>query len=251
MTDRHRSWLPWEIAEQAVARAAVTQIVEEWATEWFAAKPFGAAEWRAARGAVPTLVDAAGEWIRRGAGVALHLPSNTLAELVGLALQLDPQSIDTTDSDQQLQQAFGRRMMQDLAERFDQRIAPDGGLETAGQGHLELTLAQQDSRQIMRLYLPFAALVALHRAARPLKAGNVPLTAMTTALADTPVPVRAFLGSATVNLEDLRGLSAGDTLVLSTLLADGIAVAAGRTDAVFASAELLQEDQRLVLRLNP
>jgi flagellar motor switch/type III secretory pathway protein FliN len=74
---------------------------------------------------------------------------------------------------------------------------------------------------------------------------------MTTALADTPVPVRAFLGSATVNLEDLRGLSAGDTLVLSTPVAHGVAVAAGRADAVFASAELLQEDQRLVLRLNP
>ena len=43
------------------------------------------------------VVSCSSDWVRRNNGVALHLPSNSQTDLVGLALQLDPHQIDLTE----------------------------------------------------------------------------------------------------------------------------------------------------------
>lgn len=223
MSPSVRQWLPPQIAERPVIRSTLDMAVSAWSERWFAGATVSVSRThQTGRRAVSgEIVMVMGE-----SAVRLKLVGEGRTRLAGLALDMVIERLELTESDRRLVEGVARDVMDDLLRTLhtalglpcegEARSVPDGPIPHGG---LDVFLAEGAGPDLAVMTLPLSDLVAVRLAAMPApRRPQTPLGALSDAVAEAAVPLRARLGAARLSLGELRSLAVGDVVLLDQVI---------------------------------
>jgi hypothetical protein len=256
VTDRIRDWLPLEAIAGDSVRERLGVWASAWSERWF---PGGG-------GAISSLTatpggqraDGDGPWTVHRTAVATRFARSTTARVVERALGVRFEGLVLSAPDRRLIADFSRRVAEDLAVSLEAVLDISGAELEPPQSLVDpwgplggATIAISDGRDHL-----LSVAVPLERMIRFCKAGlsSTPAASeaakpMRLALGPTIVTLEANVGRAQLSLADLRGLAAGDIIVLDNDLEAGIELSLPSVDAAIARASLGETDGRVALTL--
>jgi flagellar motor switch/type III secretory pathway protein FliN len=248
VTQTLQDWLPAEAVERGAVRAAVEPVVAEWAAHWFARGEARLLDWALAADG-PPLFDA--NWRSCGAGLEASCSTRAAVRLAGLALDTRADGLDLADRDRLLLAALARQIVDDLAGRLRRRLVRDAAPPELPAGTRRLIAAFGDGGDVLfSLAIPVPLLLGLCRGTLPKAPPAARIeNARMAALGRSTVRLEATLGTATLSLEEARGLAVGDVLLLDRTLADLADLTLTHAPGVVARGALTETEGRLALVL--
>ncbi len=258
MTEGVLDWLPIEVVTGAPVRALLDDVVGAWSADWFPRRRVSVAEHTAVQGErgenTPQPM-----WRIYRSLIALRCSDAGSHRLVGAALDARPDDAPATDHDRLIVQSMLDSILIDLANKLEAALRLESeasnGLRFearpfANSGGAMITLADDQGFKLLTVALPLRAVLPYARSQMPapIRQHEKP-SRMTQALAPTTLEVGAWLGRAAITLEDLKGMSVGDVLVLDTRLDEPARLCALGSDLPLAFGRLGSADDRLSLTL--
>ncbi len=235
MTPEVHDWLPEQAFTAEAVEAALHEAIEDWQAAWFTTGPV-------MRCHIDVGTEAASDPEIRV--VPQGAARRALLELV-LAAGL--QDALLTEMDHRLLDNFAQKIVDDLLGRL-QKLMGDASA-AVGCRQSRLLEISCDGRTVVALRVPEARLVV------PLKQRiGAPTTATsvgkrTQALERTPVTVEAILGQASLTIDELEGLAAGDVLVLEQTIDRGADLRILSTGEILAACRVRKDGERVALHI--
>jgi len=243
-------WLPMGAVTSDAVRVKLEGAVDDWSRRWFARTSVGVG---AVRSRAP---GALGEdWRIPHQIVAVSHTPRALARLANWALDARLDLLEPTETDRQLVGLFEPRLLDDLVSSVEDAIGGPQQMNGAAPdwsrlGGVEISLADSNGGALLTLAIPLTALLPLTKASLPARTRpRTGLEPIGKALHPTVVTVEASLGVAHVTLDELRGLSPGDVLVLDRRIDQGVELTLAGVDGPLARAGLSELEGRLALIL--
>lgn len=253
----HREWLPPGAFGEASFQAPVADAVGSWSSAWFSGPPLRLLDLRAlAPGRA--LGGARTEWrVCRDAVAVAHVPE-ILSALARRAMAADPGDAPVSDTDRELMEGFTQKLLEDLALRLEQALGaesaqPNAAPGTSGPaGALLISIGERSpSSAHLSVAIPLDALVRFRKGRMPPpRPPAFPLATMRRAVGGIAVEIEADLGRTELSVAELRGLSAGDVVVLDRRFGDPAKLFLRGAGAPFAAGTLARSDDALSLILN-
>jgi|GEM_PF-5802127 len=251
-----RPWLPLSSLADATVSTTLTGALAAWCETWFAgAAPVTLSIVHAGR---PVWASAAVSyrWEVHGRAAALAAGPEAIAKLSSLALAAPLPLPARGERDRIILEEFQRRLFADLAERIERALGIAGAPRAeptslddpwADEETLAVLTAFSDGTEAVRVALPARALVPFRKRSASPRGGKSRLVPLGAAVAATAVPVAVRVGSAVLTLEELRGMAAGDVLLLDRALDEPADLLAA--DRAFARARLVEAERQIRLTI--
>lgn len=231
-------------------------ILRSWSQTWLARRTLRASARLARSTGTPILGDDV-EWFTLDEAIGLGVPSATRTVLVRAMLDASAQDGLDTDADCRLVDDLVRAALDDLMNRLgDLAGAPAAGRWTLLPGHQspdlaeswECAISMDAGTTLLRLELAEVAVIEMVRGALPAPRTDRPPMPIAEALDRQSVALSAAIGAATLSLADLSGLSAGDVIVLDSVIAGACRLAVDGT-ATSARGMVERQDAAFTLTL--
>jgi flagellar motor switch/type III secretory pathway protein FliN len=221
VTDTVSNWLPRDAYGADAVKAALAGIVADWSAAWFARHAVTISAVRAGREA---LVPArSGGLSVEGYPVRAELSESGEQHLLEATLDVDLSANPPNGKDTTLLKAVAAEAVEDLVKALNNGLEagnPTGPTVGAKQINIILSVA---GNAMMTLMLPEHSLVsALKARLGPPAASATALVSRVAALSTTRVVAEGLLGRAEIEVSDLKGLSAGDVLLLDRSLSEPV-----------------------------
>jgi flagellar motor switch/type III secretory pathway protein FliN len=208
-----RPWLPKDALSGPSARQVLSDLIRTWSETWFSG---AAAAVSAVRICGQTRSAAAKGFEIRGTYAALAMSGSGKQCLLEALLDVKLSEQTRNDCDSHLLDALAIEVGQDLIGRLDAVSA--GSPDSSGETEIGMTIAIGKD-EILDLVVSEDLLVPLLKARLGgARAFPQPPGSRADALRRTSLTARAVLGHADISLEEIRGLSAGDILILDRTL---------------------------------
>jgi flagellar motor switch/type III secretory pathway protein FliN len=230
-----RDWLPEQAFNSEALEAALHAAIEDWQAAWF----MTASVMRCTLSTSgETAVDREIRVVPQGAARRV---------LLELALATGLQDAVLTETDHRLLDSFAQKIVEDLVERLEALM---GDARTAAGCRLSRLLEIScDGRILVVLRVPESRLVQPLKQRIGASAALVPVGKRTQALQRTPVALEAILGRASLTIDELEGLAAGDILVLEQRIDHGADLRVLSTGERLATCRVHKEGDRVALHL--
>jgi len=238
-----RIWFPKEAYGRERVGACLRPPLQAWGERWFPRKTVAVGDVRVAP--VPAAASSADSVA--GVQAALDYLERGRRRILEAVLDIDLQSVELSDGDRKLLDRFVRRIVQDLADGLD-ALAKPGDEDDARQ--IVVSTIALDGQEILNLSLPDHALAPLMKAQMPQRRGDAAQIARRSdALKQTKVMARGVLGSASLSLDELEGVSVGDVLVLDRGLSEPVDLRMTGSQAVLMRGKLCHSAGQVSIQL--
>lgn len=241
-------WLPQTALASARASQPFKRVVDEWRSAWFARHGWEVlGDWDASER------QSAAEWsMLRVAGDATIRGKSKAVVALALTILGQADRKDLTDRDLRLLRALGGRALDDLETRLmqflgrDERyasIGPDGGTE------IYTLLIGRIGEANLSIECEKSALIRTVLGTYPNdKTASAALEMRSAAYEDQKLSIAAFLGSATLSLEQIGELEVGDVIPLDRTSDTPALLMVGEQRSALA-CKLGQADNRITLTM--
>lgn len=244
-----QSWLPREALNDPRLGKSLSEIIDAWASHWFAIDAPKLADLRLDP-KEPTFGGGDRHWQNMEPGVDFSIPAQGAERMVELALDLDAKSEQAALKDNPVLQSFHAMLLADLTKRLsreardrepcsDQR--PDGAIFQVRTSSNETLLSVRLSR---------AYLITLRKTFAPASSRRPLSSRLSDGVKDASVRVEVRVGTASLSLSDVRNLARGDVVPLNARIADGVTLHIPNDTHAFARATMRETSGRLGLEIS-
>lgn len=243
MTSEVRDWLPREAFAANLVTAALSGVIDEWASVWFSDA-----------GALRIEVEGADGVLSSPSGAAIDGQAVTasfdgygkrLVLEMALGLRFDRPSLNETDH--KLLDSFAIRLFRDLVERLDRHM--EATVTNGSASHMATVVLSGAGGDLAHLRVSQPALIPLIKACIGVSKHALEPVPYQQALAATPVVLEAVLGKATLAMGELKGLAPGDVLVLDRAVDGPIDLRIMETGQIVVAGRLQRNDGRVAVHI--
>lgn len=178
--------------------------------------------------------------------------------MAGWALDAQLDHLVLKKADRRLLDSFEQKLLADLARKIELAFGIEPSVGSRGAiknpfgklGGVAITLAGDNALPLLSIGIPLQIVLPLCRSSLgPVERKPAQLASFAHALGCADMAIEATLGHAEISVADLRGLAAGDVLVLTRALNDAVQVSLSGSDTAFARGKLIDLDGQIAIAL--
>jgi flagellar motor switch/type III secretory pathway protein FliN len=236
-------WLPRQAFSKDAVAAALADWLADWSARWFTRAQAAVTAVRAGDGDPPSL---APDWFSvHGAHAALAMSARGKRYLLEAALAVELAEHELRVGDRLLLDSLAEEIVRDIVAVLDDAA----GLGESRGGQQLLIAVAIESNAILELIVPASLLVPKLKARMARSQTSGRLAQRIDALRSTRLVVQARLGRAEFPINELRGLSVGDVVVMDHALSDPIDLCLAGQDVALARGRLCRSGTQVSIQL--